>query len=130
MPRPSPDVAVLTGAMTAERGLIALYEAVLRTHSGLVGRLTPMLAHHREHLTVLGRHHLPGTEPLVPPAPVTPAAVPDKESEALDLLRDAESRAAAGRAEDVRLVAPGVAQLLASIGAGEAWHAALLGAER
>ncbi|HEX2312525.1 MAG TPA: hypothetical protein VHJ17_02260 [Thermomonospora sp.] len=129
-PRPSPDVAVLVAAMTAERGLIAVYEAVLREHAGLAERLNPMLAHHREHLAVLGRHHVPGSTPEVTPAPVVPPAVPKESSQALELLRDAERRAAAARAEDVRRVAPAMAQLLASIGAGEAWHAAVLGEDR
>jgi len=128
-PAPSPDVAVLVSAIAGETGLVRLYEAVLRAHADLAGRLGPVLARHREHLTVLRRHHIPGTvasSAAVTPPAATPPAVPPSPEEALELLARAERGAAAARAEDVRGVAPGMAQLLASIGACEAGHAALL----
>ncbi|ACY98872.1 hypothetical protein [Thermomonospora curvata] len=126
---PGPDVAVLTAAIAAEQRLIMLHEAVLRAHAGLAGRLEPMLAHHREHLRVLQRHYVPGTGEGASAAPVpspTPFQAPAGRSGALAALRRAESEAAAARAADVVKIAPGMAQLLASIGACEAGHAALL----
>jgi hypothetical protein len=127
VPAPRPDVAVLTAAIAAEQRLITLYEAALRAHEGLAGRLKPLLAHHREHLEALRRHYLPGTgEATATASPEAPPEVPGKASQALELLRRAEGEAAAARAEDVQRVAPGVAQLLASIGACEAGHAAVL----
>lgn len=128
-PAPSPDVAVLASAIAGEASLVGLYEAVLRTHADLTGRLTPVLARHREHLTVLRRHHIPGTvtsAATAPPPVAAPLAVPSSAEETLKLLVQAERGAAAARTEDVRRVAPGMAQLLASIGACEAGHAALL----
>lgn len=131
-PVPLPDVAVLNAAISAEQRLIALYEAVRGAHGGLAGRLDPLLAHHREHLTVLRRHHRPGTLPssaspsATPPAPV----VPDTAGRALAELRAAEGQAARDRAAAVERVGPGLAQLFASIGACEAGHAALLGQDR
>ncbi|MBA9006999.1 MULTISPECIES: hypothetical protein [Thermomonospora] len=128
-PSPSPDVAVLASAIAGEEGLVGLYEAALRAHADLAGRLAPVLARHREHLTVLRRHRVPGTvasSAAATPPVVTPPAVPPSAEEALELLARTEREAAAARAEDVRRVAPAMAQLLASIGACEAGHAALL----
>jgi hypothetical protein len=126
---PRPDVAVLTAVIAAEQRLVALYEAVLQAHAGLGERLDPVLAHHREHLEVLRRYYIPGTGEAAATttvSPVTPPAVPGKSSQALELLRRVEGEAATARADDVQRVAPGMAQLLASIGACEAGHAAAL----
>jgi hypothetical protein len=145
-PRPQPDVAVLLGAIATEERLIALYESTRTTHPDLARRLDPMLAHHRDHLTVLRRHYVPGTkdketeddegtEPR-PARPATPApnaggqggatAAPRSRRRAVAALRSAERRAAAARSADVIQVSAGMAQLFASIGACEAGHAAWL----
>jgi hypothetical protein len=127
IPPPKPDVAVLTGAIAAEERLIALYQAARNAVPGLAGRLDPALAHHREHLAVLRRHYLPGTGGVTaPPVPVPPPTVPADDDHVVKLVRDAESEAAAARLADVARVAPGMAQLLAGIGACEAGHAAAL----
>ncbi|WP_233510778.1 hypothetical protein [Actinomadura craniellae] len=129
-PAPAPDVAVLAAAVTAEERLIALYEAVRGSHGGLAGRIDPLLAHHREHLSVLRAHRRPGTIPSSPaPSPVPPAA-PGTPAAALAALRAAEQAAAHERADAVQRVGPGLAQLFASIGACEAGHAAALAAAR
>lgn len=128
-PRPGPEVAVLTAAIGAEQALIALYEAARGAHAALISRIDPALAHHREHLSVLRRHYIPGTGAgavTLTGAPQSPPAVPDRASRALAALRRAESRAAASRAADVTRVGPALAQLFASIGACEAGHAAAL----
>lgn len=125
--RPLPDVAVLTAAIASEERLIALYEAARGAHTGLAAQLDPVLAHHREHLTVLRRHYVPGTgDRSATPVPVARPSVPSQAGKALSLLRRAETEAATARANDVERVAPGVAQLLACIGACEAGHAAAL----
>jgi hypothetical protein len=148
-PRPQPDVAVLLGAIGAEERLIALYESTRTTHPDLARRLDPMLAHHRDHLTVLRRHYVPGTREeetddgeAAGPRPgrqATPApnaggqdgrdgatVAPRSRRRAVAALRSAERRAAAARSADVTRVSAGMAQLLASIGACEAGHAAWL----
>jgi uncharacterized protein involved in exopolysaccharide biosynthesis len=127
-PVPRPDVAILDAAINGESDLVTLYEAVTAQHADLTQQLAPMLAHHREHLSVLRRHYQPGTGEGTPtPAPpATPPEVPEEPGQAIAALRKAERQAAAARLVDVGNVSPGVAQLMASIGASEAGHAAVL----
>jgi hypothetical protein len=131
---PHPGVAVLLRAIATEEQLIALYESTGRSHPELGRRVGPLLAHHREHLTVLRRHYRPGTRD--DDASATPAAsnaaagtatgtsagAPRSRREALAALRSAERRAAAARTADLARAAPGMAQLYASIAACETGH--------
>ncbi|MEW2358298.1 hypothetical protein [Spirillospora sp. NPDC029432] len=123
------ELTVLVGAIAAEQDLIALYEAVRGAHAPLAARIDPALAHHREHLAVLKRHYRPGSgdraDEAAIPAPRAQRA-PAGRARALAALRQAEERAAAARAAEAGKVEPGLAQLLASIGACEAGHAAAL----
>jgi hypothetical protein len=129
-PRPAPDVAVARDAIAGERLLIARYTAVVAALPGLAGRLRPVLTQHTEHLARLrARLRDPGAAagaartaratPAGPPVPHTPAA-------ALASLRAAEDAAAASLVRHLDVVSPSFAQLLASIAASEASHAALL----
>ncbi|HEY8480133.1 MAG TPA: ferritin-like domain-containing protein [Spirillospora sp.] len=124
---PHKDVATLTGAITSEQNLIATYEAARSADASLAGRLDPVLARHREHLAVLKRHHVPGSGDRAHEgggAIPAPSAVPIPEgADVLKALRAAEDRAAMARTADAAEAAPGLAQLLASIGACEAGHA-------
>lgn len=123
-PPPGPDVSVLTAAIDNEAALIALYEAVLAAHQSLADRLKPLHDHHTRHLAVLKRHYVPGTRTgTATPTPRATATAPGSESRALAALRSAERKAATARAGDVLRAGPGLAQLLASIGACEAGHA-------
>ncbi|HEU5158821.1 MAG TPA: hypothetical protein VFU43_17635 [Streptosporangiaceae bacterium] len=135
--RPLPDVGVLLGAIAAEERLIALYESTRAAHPDLAGRLDPMLSHHRDHLTVLRRHYVPGTAETQAPATPAPTAgasggragttvAPRGRRRAVAALRTAERDAAAARSADVTRVSAGMAQLFASIGACEAGHATWL----
>lgn len=127
IPTPGPDVSLLTGAIQSEAALIALYEAVLAAHETLADRLKPLHDHHTRHLAVLQRHYVPGTNTgTATPSPHAPATSPDSESGALAALRSAERKAAAARADEVVRAGPGLAQLLAGIGACEAGHAQAL----
>src|SRR5690606_10434218 len=125
------DLPVLAGAIASEQNLIASYEAVLSAQPSLAARLDPVLARHREHLAVLKRHYVPGSgdradegggipAPRAVPMPGGPGG-----DGALEALRRAEDRAAAARTADAAKAAPGLAQLLASVGACEAGHAML-----
>jgi hypothetical protein len=123
-PAAGPGVSLLAGAIQSEADLIALYAAVLIAHQRLADRLRPLQDHHVQHLAVLKRHYVPGsTTGTATPAPQATATAPDSENRALAALRSAERRAAAARAGEVRRATPGLAQLLASIGACEAGHA-------
>lgn len=124
---PSRDVGTLTAAIAAEQDLVATYEAARAANAPLAGRLDPILAHHREHLAVLRRHHVPGSGDRAHeggriPAPRT-EPLPQGGGAVLAALRRLEARAAAARLADTRKVEPGLAQLLACIGACEAGHA-------
>jgi hypothetical protein len=125
-PPPGPEVRLLEGAIQSEAALIALYDAVLAAHRGLLPRLGPLRDHHARHLAVLRRHYVPGTGTATPTPPPPAPRVPAGESRAVGALRAAERGAAAARADEVRRAAPGLAQLLASIGACEAGHAQVL----
>ncbi|WP_243723036.1 ferritin-like domain-containing protein [Actinomadura sp. 7K507] len=129
---PHKDVPTLVGAIASEQDLVATYEAARSADASRAGRLDPVLAHHREHLAVLKRHYVPGSgdragEGGAIPAPsATP--VPDG-NKAFAALRDAEDRAAKARTADAAKADPGLAQLLASIGACEAGHAMMSSGE-
>ena len=129
---PHEDVPTLVGAIASEQDLIAGYEAARSADASLAGRLDPVLAHHREHLAVLKRHYVPGSGDRAGEggAIPSPSAVPVPDGDkAVAALRDAEDRAAKALAAGAAKAAPGLAQLLASIGACEAGHAMLSSGE-
>lgn len=126
-PPPGPEVGLLEGVIHDEAALIALYAAVMTEHQSLGERLRPLQDHHAQHLAVLKRHYVPGTDSgTATPEPRPSATAPTGQSRALSALRSAERKAAAARAGEVGRATPGLAQLLASIGACEAAHAQVL----
>jgi hypothetical protein len=125
-PVPGPQVTLLTKVMAGEQQLITLYTSVLAAHPGLAGDLQPLHDHHLQHLAVLKRQYVPGTQTESPtPSPAVVPASGDVNA-SLATLRTAERQAAAARAQDVTGASPGLAQLLADIGACEAVHVAIL----
>jgi hypothetical protein len=120
-PRPQPDVAVLRAAIGTEQALIARYRSALAASPGLKGALDPVLDQHLAHLAAL-RSRLIGA--TVAPHPETSAAV--GQAGPLGALADAEQAAAAALVSRLATASPSLAQLLASISASEASHAALL----
>jgi hypothetical protein len=133
-PKPSPDVGALHDVIDAEYTMISKYTAVLAAFPALAGTMSPLLAQHREHLAALQARLVipPGTSPAqaasatARPRPRRPR-VPSSQAAAASYLRGAEQDQAAALAHRVAGVPPSLAQLLASIGACEAAHAALLG---
>lgn len=122
-PPAGPEVILLDGVIDDEAALIALYDAVLAAHQGLADRLKAPRDHHVQHLAVLKRHYVPGsTTGTTTPAPRPVVTAPASVSASLIAIRAAERKAAAARADEVRRVSPGLAQLLAAIGACEAGH--------
>ncbi|MEU4511860.1 hypothetical protein AB0G05_20390 [Nonomuraea wenchangensis] len=126
-PAPDSPETVLVKQLIAEKErTIALYSAVIADGGE---RLAPFRDRHQAHLDEL-RKHVTG---LVTPAAVaTPSgspapsgsAEPDKPS--LSRLRELERKAAALRPKQLAGISPGMAQLIASIGACEAAHAVAL----
>jgi hypothetical protein len=124
-PKPGPQVGLLTAVMANEQQLVALYASVLAAHPRLAQDLRPLHDHHSEHLTVLKREYVQGTQ-TESATPIPPATAPGGVSASLATLRTAERQAAAARAVDVTQASPGLAQLLADIGACEAVHVVIL----
>lgn len=129
-PRPLPDVAVLTRAIVAETRLIARYQAVLARFPRLATALDPLLADHRAHLAGLRARLVPGAAQPSPSPSASSAAsqpVPAGQTAAVAYLGAAEDAAAAALLGRLAAASPSLAQLLASIAASEATHAAALG---
>jgi hypothetical protein len=130
-PKPAPDVAVLRDAIAAEDAMISRYAAVISALPALTATISPLLGQHREHAAQLRQRLLvppgaPSPSPSVT-APAPRAPVPAGQAAALAYLRAAESDQAASIVASLAAVrTPSLAQLLASIGACEAAHAALL----
>lgn len=129
-PKQAPDVGTLAEAIAAEQAMISRYASVLTRFPGLGPGLTPVLDQHREHLAAL-RGRL-----VVPPGTATPSARPaalasrppvlPSAAAAVAYLRTAEEAQAAAMVRWLPAAPPSLAQLLASIGASEASHAAIL----
>lgn len=130
-PRPAADVDALNRAMAAEELMVRLHHSALTALAGqpqAVSVVTSVLADHDKHLARLrsrlivppGRA-LPGLRSSPPPSlPAGPRLV-------IAALESAERAAAARLMAELVGMPPAVAQLMASIGASEAGHAALLG---
>ncbi len=124
---PRRDVASLAGAIASEQDLVASYEAARAADAALARRIDPVLAHHREHLAVLRRHYVPGSGNRAHEGGAIPSPraipLPPGGERIIAALRKAEERAALARREDAGRCRPGLAQLMASIGACESGHA-------
>ena len=133
-PKPAPDVGVLKDAIAAEDAMISRYTGVIAAFPALTGSISPLLTEHREHLAQLHARLVipPGPGPSASPTatartrPPRPR-LPSSEHGAVGYLRAAERDEAAALTGWLTGVTPSLAQLLASIAASEATHAALLG---
>ncbi|MEV0624105.1 hypothetical protein AB0I81_63085 [Nonomuraea sp. NPDC050404] len=115
----SPETVLLKGLIAEKERTIALYSTLI-SGSGekAAARLVPFRDRHQSHLNELRKHVT-----LTPPAsPATPVASPSTAKVSLARLRRLESKAAAERPRQLAAVSPGLAQLIASIGACEAAH--------
>ncbi|MGW2158684.1 hypothetical protein [Nonomuraea sp. NPDC001699] len=125
----SPETVLLRQVIADKERTVALYSALI---AGGAESLEPFRARHQAHLAELRKYLPAGTPPAATPtAPVSPgaspAATPSKSPKpSLARLRDVERRAAAQRPRQLAGLSPGVAQLIASIGACEAVHAVSL----
>lgn len=112
----APD-ALRREVATAERALIAAYDAAIAAFPSLAVDLAAVRAQHADHLSAMAAD---GAEP---PAATTPASP----AEAIAALRAAEQQAArARRTSCVAAADPELARVLALIAASEQSHAAYL----
>lgn len=127
--REDPDLAIVRRVIAAEEAILARYTAARRMHPNLAARLDPITAHHREHVAALRRRLGTAAASAAPssrPPTGSPVPAPDAPDSAIAMLAAEEDAAARARVDDVARASPALAQLLASVGASEAGHAALL----
>lgn len=128
--RADPDVAAVRRAVADEEDLLARYDTAVRHHPQLASRLDAFATEHRAHLQALRARVSPSPSPLAthatpePSSSHSPAGMDTEDI--LSALANREHAAADTRLDDLTGAAPFLAQLLASIGAAEATHAALL----
>jgi hypothetical protein len=122
-PALSPDVITLQEVITAERAMIALYQAAVNTRPART--LEGLLAQHRQHLAQLqARLVLPAASPT-PSASGSGSAAPARVT--IAQLRAAERASATDLVRRLASVPPALAQLFASIAASDATHVVALG---
>ncbi|MEO3802814.1 hypothetical protein [Nonomuraea sp. B1E8] len=126
-PSDSPETVLVKGLIAEKEGTIALYSSLIADGAR---KLVPFRDRHQAHLDTLRRHVSPGSAaPSGSPSPSptgSPSARARPEKPSLSRLRSLERKAAARRARQLAGLSPGMAQLIASIGACEAAHAAAL----
>jgi hypothetical protein len=119
----SPETRLLKGLIAEKERTVALYSSLI---AGGAQKLVPFRDRHQAHLNEL-RKHVPAAASASPSAPASPSATATATPKAsLSRLRDLERKAAALRTRQLAGVSPGMAQLIASIGACEAAHATAL----
>ncbi|WP_431929527.1 hypothetical protein [Nonomuraea jabiensis] len=119
----SPETTLLKDLIAEKERTIALYSSLI---SGGAQKLAPFRDRHQAHVNELRKYVTVASAPPATAASTaasTPAPAPKP---SLSRLRDLERKAAALRIRQLDRVSPGVAQLIASIGACEAAHALAL----
>lgn len=141
--RPAPPRELRVRARIAEEvsALAGLYAGVIERFPDSAAELSTLAAEHTAHVEALlgppaARRLLRRATSATPspsgspsPSPSVPPAVPATLAAARVLLADTEASASRRRAARARTADPGTARLLASIGACNAVHAALLRAD-
>ncbi|TMR15028.1 hypothetical protein ETD86_27940 [Nonomuraea turkmeniaca] len=121
----SPETLLLKELVAEKERTIALYSSLI---AGGAEKLTPFRDRHQAHLNELRKHlKAPASASATPSATAsaTPSATATPKT-SLSRLRDLERKAAALRTRQLAAVSPGMAQVIASIGACEAAHAVAL----
>jgi len=121
-PPPDPDLVLRRRVAAEVRALVAAYAAATAAFPALAARLGPLAAEHDAHVAALDPRP-PSTPPPSLPMPPTPATA----TATLDRLADLERSAARRRTSQSLRAGSDLARLLASVGACNAVHAALLG---
>lgn len=128
------DQPLLDKARGDQERLLALARATAAAHPAIVAVLTPLIAHHVEHVTVLGGRPTAGTTPSASPSASASASadgssplVPARAGAALSALARAEQAASTARVADTTVAVSGeFARVLSAIGAGDAQHVVVL----
>ncbi len=128
-PALSPDVITLQEVITAERAMIALYQAAVNGGTRPARTLEGLLAQHRQHLSPLqARLVLPsGSASASPSSSSSPSSSPARGRVTIAQLRAAERASATDLVRRLVSVPPALAQLFASIAASDATHVVALG---
>jgi hypothetical protein len=116
-PAPTADDVAVARARASASLLAASAQNLEASHPELAGVLGAVVADHRAHLAALGAARSP-----------SPSGSPPPRRDVQSLVR-AETAAAQDALDDVRVVTPGLAALLARIAAARATHADLLAAK-
>jgi hypothetical protein len=116
---------MLKGLIAEKERTIALYSSLI---SGGADKLVPFRDRHQAHLDELRKHVAVPPTPVAASGSISPSPTPTAKARkpSLARLRELERKAAAGRARALGGLSPGVAQLVASIGACEAAHVVAL----
>ncbi|MGW3349048.1 hypothetical protein ACWDA3_37605 [Nonomuraea rubra] len=132
-PSDSPETVLLKKLIAEKERTVALYSSMV---AGGGEKLAPFRDRHQAHLNELRKHVPAGSAapsggsaaPSAGPSTgsAAPSAGPSAGKVSLSRLRELEREAAAERPRQLAGVSPGVAQLIASIGACEAAHAIAL----
>lgn len=128
---PSPDRQVAEWVAAGEQEMLAMYAGTLAAHPQLRPLLEPVAAEHEQHLAAIKAALASPSSPSTPSPAATGSGRKLSPAAAVRQLSRAESAAATDRLADVLTADDaGLARLLASVGAAEAAHAALLGGTR
>ncbi|MGN9838132.1 hypothetical protein ACTMTI_08415 [Nonomuraea sp. H19] len=121
----SPETRLVKELIADKERTIALYSSLI---AGGARKLVPFRDRHQAHLNEL-RKHVTVTAPASPTASASASPSPSPtatQKASLSRLRELERRSAALRPRQLASVSPGMAQLIASIGACEAAHVVAL----
>jgi hypothetical protein len=139
-PTVDPDQEVTDAAIADIQGLLSAYDANLAAYPALTARLTPLREHHVAHLRALGASPAspsasPSTASTASPSigtssttasPIPPTTAAASIAAVPGELATRERAASEQRLRQALLASPGLARLLAGIGASEASHATVL----
>lgn len=127
-PTLSPDVITLQEVITAERTMIALYQAAMNGGTRPARTLEGLLVQHRQHLSRLQvRLVLPSGSGSVSPSPsLSPSSSLSRGRVTIAQLHAAERASATDLVRRLVSVPPALAQLFASIAASDATHVVAL----
>ncbi|MEV0384147.1 hypothetical protein [Nonomuraea sp. NPDC050643] len=119
----SPETLLLKDLIAEKERTIALYSSLIDRGGK---KLVPFRERHQAHVNELRKHVKASPAASSPASPSASASAKASPKPSLSRLRDVERKAAARRPRQLAAVSPGLAQLIASIGACEAAHVAAL----